>query len=52
MGERERDHWLTHMRAAVEAVAPSPEVVEILMGYFEPAADAMRNDGLRNLRGS
>jgi hemoglobin len=52
VGERERDHWLAHMRAAVEAVSPTPEVAEILMGYFAPAADAMRNDGLRNLRGS
>ena len=44
VGPRERDHWLAHMRAAVEATAPTPEIVETLMGYFRPAAEQLRND--------
>lgn len=44
VGPRERDHWLTHMGAAVAATAPTPEIAETLMGYFRPAAEHLRND--------
>jgi hemoglobin len=44
IGREQRDHWLAHMRAAVEAVAPDDEVRATLMGYFEPAAEHLRND--------
>lgn len=44
VGPRERDHWLIHMTAAVEAVAPSDEIRDELLGYFTPAAEHLRND--------
>jgi len=44
VGPLQRDHWLDHMRAAVEAVAPDDDVRATLMGYFEPAAEHLRND--------
>jgi hemoglobin len=44
IGPVQRDHWLHHMRAAVEAVAPDDDVRATLMGYFEPAAEHLRND--------
>ena len=40
---RERDHWLAAMHGAVAELAPSPEVTETLLAYFDMAADAMRN---------
>jgi hemoglobin len=43
IGPAERDRWLVHMRAAVEASAPPPDVARQLDAYFEMAADAMRN---------
>jgi hemoglobin len=43
IGPGERDRWLSAMRAAVEAEAPSQEVADALWGYFTMAADAMRN---------
>jgi hemoglobin len=43
IAERERDHWLAAMRAAVAEVDPAPAVADALVGYFEMAADAMRN---------
>src|SRR6476620_4588050 len=43
IGPAERDRWLVHMRAAVEACAPPPDVARQLDAYFEMAADAMRN---------
>jgi hemoglobin len=43
IGPDERDRWLTHMAAAVEQTAPTPEIAEGLMAYFAPAAEAMRN---------
>jgi hemoglobin len=43
IGPAERDRWLVHMRAAVEACAPAPDVARRLDAYFEMAADAMRN---------
>jgi len=53
IGPDERDRWLHHMLAAVDEVVaelPEPdrhEVREALRGYFVPAADHLRNDGLR-----
>ena len=44
IGPAQRDRWLTHMRAAVAECAPTPEVAERLITYFEPAAEQMRND--------
>jgi len=44
VGPAERDHWLTHMGAAVEEVSPTPDVAETLMNYFRPAAEHLRND--------
>jgi hemoglobin len=44
VGPAERDHWLTHMRAAVEETAPTPAIGARLMEYFTTAAEHMRND--------
>ena len=44
IGPAERDRWLTHMRAAVNAVSPTPEIAAVLVDYFEPAAEHLRND--------
>lgn len=44
IGAVQRDHWLTHMRHAVETCSPTAEVAEALMNYFIPAAEQMRND--------
>ena len=43
IGEAERDRWLHHMRAAVDAVEPPEPVRQALLDYFTMAADAMRN---------
>ena len=43
IGFGERDRWLVHMRAAVEAMDPLPEVAQALTEYFALAADALRN---------
>ena len=43
IGAAERDRWLVHMRAAVAAMAPPPDVADDLERYFEMAAEAMRN---------
>lgn len=45
IGPDERDRWLQHMAAAVESVTDHPQIRQILMGYFVPAADMLRNDG-------
>jgi hemoglobin len=48
VGSAQRDHWLTHMIAAVDELAPTPEIAETMRNYFVPTAEAMRNDpGLR-----
>jgi len=50
IGPVERDHWLTHMSAAVDAtveeldVATADEVRDVLVAYFVPTAEQMRND--------
>ena len=44
VGAAERDHWLSHMAAAVERCTEDGEVRDRLMGYFVPAAEHLRND--------
>ena len=43
IGPAERDRWLQHMRAAIAALAPPPDVVAALERYIATAAEAMRN---------
>ncbi len=43
IGPVERDRWLVHMRAAVDAMTSPDEVRTALLDYFEMAAEAMRN---------
>jgi hemoglobin len=43
VGPGERDRWLFHMRAAVDALAPPESARVALLEYFENAAEAMRN---------
>ena len=53
VGPLERDRWLAHMAAAVEATctadhlpadADPAAIAETLMAYFVPAAEHLRND--------
>ena len=44
VGPLERDRWLQHMTAAVDASTDDPDVREALIAYFVPAAEHMRND--------
>ena len=48
VGPLERDRWLLHMAAAVEATCPSVHdgqvIADELMAYFVPAAEHLRND--------
>lgn len=46
IGPDERDRWLRHMRAAVDAMAPPPDVAAALLAYFDSTATAMMNTGL------
>jgi hemoglobin len=44
IGPLERDRWLLHMRAAIDATAgDDAEVAEALHGYVTMAAEAMQN---------
>ncbi len=43
IGSLERDRWLLHMRAAIDASGALPDVRERLHDYVAMAADAMRN---------
>lgn len=43
IGPAERDAWLGHMRDAIAAVSPPPDVASRLHAYFDMAAEAMRN---------
>jgi hemoglobin len=38
-----RDAWLSHMRAAVEAVAPPEPARSVMLGYFQQVADFLVN---------
>jgi hemoglobin len=43
IGRAERDAWLRHMREAIAWCDPPPTVAARLHGYFDMAAEAMRN---------
>jgi len=43
IGPAERDRWLTHMRAALDQLAPEPDVRRAFEEYFVLAAESMRN---------
>jgi hemoglobin len=43
IGTVERDRWLVHMRASIEASGAAPEAKARLHDYMTKAADAMRN---------
>jgi hemoglobin len=43
IGDLERDRWLVHMRAAIDASGAPPAAKEQLQAYMTLAADAMRN---------
>jgi hemoglobin len=43
IGPAARDHWLAHMRAAVDASGAPADARSRLLQYFETAAEAMRN---------
>jgi hemoglobin len=43
IGDLERDRWLVHMRAAIDASDAPADAKERLHGYMTLAADAMRN---------
>jgi hemoglobin len=43
IGTHERDRWLVHMRAAVDAMDQPPEVAKTLTDYLDMAADSLRN---------
>jgi hemoglobin len=43
IGPDERDRWLHHMRAAIEALEPPQEVTRALTEYFDMAAESLRN---------
>jgi len=43
IGQVERDAWIEHMRAAIEAMERTPEVASALVDYFEMAATHMIN---------
>lgn len=43
IGPEERDRWLAHMQAALDALAPDPEVRAKFDEYFGFAAESMRN---------
>ena len=45
IGPAARDHWLEHMRAAVDGSEAPAEARLHLLEYFEQAAEAMRNRG-------
>ena len=44
IGPLERDRWLHHMIVAVDRVSPDEEVRTMLLHYFVPAAEHLRND--------
>ncbi len=43
IGPAERDAWLRHMRAAVEASPAPPADADALLAYFETAATSLLN---------
>jgi hemoglobin len=45
IGALERDAWMRHMRAAVEAAGLDEELTSELLAYFEMAARSLVNSG-------
>ena len=43
IGERERDHWLAHMRVAVDSVGLDPAAHEAVWEHLERAAQSLVN---------
>jgi len=43
IGPMERDHWLSHMREALDDLGPEPPIRQALDDYLESAAESMRN---------
>ena len=43
IGPLERDRWLVHMHAAIDASGAPPEITAQLRAYVDLAAEAMRN---------
>jgi hemoglobin len=43
IGERERDHWLTHMQTAIDEVSPNEEIRTRLSEYVTNAATHLVN---------
>ncbi len=43
IGPEERDRWLTHMTAALDALEPAEPIRTAFDEYFAMAAEAMRN---------
>ncbi len=43
IGPTERDLWVAHMQAALNALAPAPELRAAFDEYFAFAAESMRN---------
>jgi hemoglobin len=43
IGPVERDRWLLHMHAAVDAMDPPAEARAALLEYFDTAAESLRN---------
>jgi hemoglobin len=44
VGPLERDRWLVHMAAAIEATTDDEPLRQELLAYFVPAAEHLRND--------
>lgn len=44
VGPLERDRWLVHMAAAIEATSHDESLNQELLAYFVPAAEHLRND--------
>ena len=44
VGPLERDRWLVHMAAAIEATSHDETLNQELLAYFVPAAEHLRND--------
>ena len=44
VGPLERDRWLLHMSAAIEATTTDASIRAELTAYFVPAAEHLRND--------
>lgn len=44
VGPLERDRWLVHMAAAIEATTNDESLQQELLAYFVPAAEHLRND--------